>query len=57
MQEVLELLPSFPFAPPSAIRTLLFPPGCSGTFPSPLSEVYIPALGVYTMLETPLPVS
>jgi hypothetical protein len=54
MQVVHEFLPSFPFAPPSVVHTLLYPQGSAGTFPSPLSEVYSPAHGVYTMLETQL---
>jgi len=57
MQVVVDLSPSFPFASPSAVRTLRFPQGSSGTFPSPLSEVYNPARGVYTMFETHLQVS
>jgi len=57
MQVVHELSPSFPFAPSSAVRTLRFPQGTAGTFPSPLSEVYTPVHGVYTMFETHLQVS
>jgi len=40
MQVAHELLPSFPFAHPSAVRILLFPQDSADTFPSPLSEVY-----------------
>ena len=57
MQAILELSPSFPLALPSAVRTFLYPQGSADTFPSRPSEVYNPARGVYTMLETPLPVS
>jgi hypothetical protein len=52
VQEVLALLPSFPFAPPSAVRTLLFPQDSSGTFASRPSEVYIPTHGEYTAFGT-----
>jgi len=50
----LELLPSFPFAPPSAVRTLRFPQGSIDTFPAPLFEMYTPVHGVYTMFGTHL---
>jgi len=54
LQVVQELSPFFPFAVPSAVRTLLIPQGCADTFPSPLCEVYSPAHGVYTMFGTHL---
>jgi len=56
MQGVHELSTSFPFALPSAVHTFLYLQGSGGTFPSPLSEVYNPAHGVYTMFETHLQV-
>jgi len=52
MQVVHELSLSFLFAPPSAVRTLLYVQGSASTFPSRPSEVYIPVHGVYTMFET-----
>ena len=57
MQVVHELSRSFPFALPSAYRTFLYPQGSADTFPSPPSEVYTLAHGVYTMFETHLQVS
>jgi len=56
MQVAHELSPSFPFAPPSAVRTLLFRRGSSGTFPSRSFEVYNTVHGVYTMFGTHLQV-
>jgi len=56
MQLVLELSLSFSFALPSVVHTLLYLQGSSSTFASPLSEVYNPAHGVYTMFETHLQV-
>jgi len=47
---------SFSFVPPSAVHTLLYLQGSSSTFPSPLTEVYDSAHGVYTMFETHLQV-
>ena len=57
MQAVHELSLSFPFALPSAVYTLLYPQGSSGTFPSRLSEVLTPVHGVCAMFETHLQVS
>jgi len=57
MQVVLELLPSFPFAPPSAIRALLCPQDSVGTFPFRPSEVRTPVHGAYTTFGTHLQVS
>jgi len=54
MQVVQEHPPFFPSAVPSAVHVLLIPQGCADTFPSPLSEVYSPTHGVYTMFGTHL---
>jgi hypothetical protein len=47
----------FPFAPRSALRTLLYPQDSADTFPSTPSGVYTPVHGVYTMFGTHLQVS
>jgi len=57
MRVALELSPSFPFAPPSAVRTFLYPQGSAGTFPYRPAGVYTSARGVYTMFGTHLQVS
>jgi hypothetical protein len=54
MRVALELSVSFPFPLPSKDRTLLCLQGSANTFPSPLSEVYIPVHGVYRMFGTHL---
>lgn len=52
MQVVHELLPSFPFALPLAVRTFLYLQGSARTFSSQLSGVYNPVRGLYTMPGT-----